>query len=350
MTPSRLRPVPVPFFVLSVLLSALALTLLLLAAAAAEAPAAADEPDGSPVIVAVGDIVCAGIGKGTVQPPPTSRSTRACRSDLVADLITEIDPDRFLAVGDLYYGKPTLDGFMAAYDVQFGHLKDITAPALGNHEYDVAGAEGYFAYFGAAAHPPHGYYSFRLGDWLLISLNSQICLRDGDCEPGTPQYQFLEQTLEENADAGCTLAYMHHPRYDWRPWQKWIRDDEGRTLYGGSEAEPLVPLWELLYEHRADVVVAAHNHLYQRWVPQDPYWNHDPDGIVQFTVGTGGALLYSLGIPPRPENLATTQNQAHGVLKVTLHDGSYDHEWASAAGQPEYSDEDTGIPCHEKEQ
>jgi acid phosphatase type 7 len=314
----------------------------------AQATAAADEGNGH-VVVAVGDLLCAGVGQGAVQPGPQSQSARGCRSDLVADLVDEIGPDRFLPLGDLYYGKPTLDGLLRSYDIQFGHLKDITSPAIGNHEYDVAGAEGYFAYFNdyfEQVDAVDGYYAFRLGDWLLIALNTQICLSEGDCLPGTDQYEFLEATLMANHDAGCVLAYGHHPRYDWRPFQKWIRDDDGRILYGGTSADPLAPLWEQLDDHGADVILAAHNHLYQRWAPQDADWNETEDGIVQFTVGTGGALLYPLGRPPQPDALEFTQNRAHGVLELTLREGSYDYRWVSAARQPVFSDEGASIPCN----
>lgn len=296
----------------------------------------ADAAERDPVIVAVGDLVCPHGSPG--------RGVRVCRSDLVANLITDIAPDRFLALGDLQYEDATLEKFRTFYDAQFGHLKDITAPVPGNHEYAQEGASGYFAYFGERAHPPGGYYSFDLGSWHLIALNSQICRSDPGCGPGTPQFEWLKDDLKANADADCTLAYMHHPRYDWRPWQKWIRDDEGQILYGGSETEPFVPFWRLLYRHAADIVLAAHNHVYQRWSPQDAHWNAVPGGIVQFTVGTGGRLLYPLGRPPRPENLEATQNDALGVVKLTLHDDAYTYEWMSAPRQPNYEDEGT-VAC-----
>jgi hypothetical protein len=153
-------------------------------------PAAAEDAGDPHVIVAVGDLVCAGVGQGAVQPRESSRSANACRSDLVADLIDEIDPDRFLPLGDLYYDKPSLDRLMRTYDVQFGHLKEISSPAIGNHEYDVAGAQGYFEYFedylDEVDATDDGYYAFRLGDWLLIALNTPICISGDDCAPGTP--------------------------------------------------------------------------------------------------------------------------------------------------------------------
>ena len=295
--------------------------------------AGATEQD--PVIVAVGDIACQSLTQG--------QGMGACRSGDVADLIREIDPDRFLALGDLQYSNGKLSEFLRVWDVQFGDLRGITMPAPGNHEYGTTDAAGYFAYFGAVANPPLGYYSFDLGDWHIVSLNSDICGDDPGCGPGTPQGDWLRADLEANAEATCTLAFMHHPRYDWRPFQKWIEDD-GTTQFGGSETEPLVPLWEAFADEGVDVVLVGHNHLYQRWAPQDAHGNAVADGTIQFTVGTGGRQLYPLGPPPMPQNLEATQNKSFGVLQMTLHADSYDFGWVSVPGEPVF--EDTGtVAC-----
>ena len=288
-----------------------------------------------PVIVAVGDIACQSLTQG--------QGRGACRSGEVADLIRELDPDRFLALGDLQYSNGKLSEFLRVWDVQFGDLRGITSPTPGNHEYGTTAAAGYFTYFGAAAHPPHGYYSFDLGEWHIVSLNSAICGDDPGCGPGTPQGEWLRADLEANADAACTLAFMHHPRYDWRPFQKWIVDD-GTTQFGGSETEYLVPIWDVLYAEGVDVVLGGNNHLYQRWEPQDADGNAVSDGTVQFTVGTGGRSLYPFGIPPMPENLDVTQNKAFGVLQMTLHTNSYDYGWVPVAGEPAFEDAGT-VAC-----
>ena len=129
------------------------------------------------------------------------------------------------------------------WDVQLGHLKPITAPAPGNHEYGTEGAQGYFDYFGAIANGPRGYYSFDLGAWHIVSLNSDICGDDPGCGPGTPQYEWLQADLRRSSDSACTLAFQHHPRYDWRPYQTWV-DDDGTTQYGGTETEPYVEMFD----------------------------------------------------------------------------------------------------------
>lgn len=293
-----------------------------------------------PVIVAVGDLAC--------QSLPQGQGTATCQSGRIADLIREIDPDRFLALGDLQYNNAKLSEILRVWDTQFGDLWDITSPAPGNHEYGTSGAAGYFEYFGERANPegddpPTGYYSFDLGEWHIVSLNSDACGDDPGCGPGTPQYEWLADDLAAHP-AGCTLAYMHHPRYDWRPWQKWV-DEDSTILYGGSEVKPLIPLWDLMYDEGVDVVLSAHNHIYQRWAPQDGRRNAVDDGAVQFTVGTGGRSLYPFGRPPQPDNLEVTQNDAYGLLQMTLHDASYSYEWVSAARQPAFEDAGT-VACN----
>jgi hypothetical protein len=292
----------------------------------ADPGAASDDP----VVVAVGDLACQTLTSG--------RGTATCQSGAVADLIRRIDPDRFLALGDLQYNNGKLSEFLRVWDTQFGDLKPITKPIPGNHEYGTPEAAGYFTYFGAGAHPPHGYYSFDLGSWHIVALNDELC-GDDRCAPGTPQHDWLVQDLAES-DSECTLAMIHPPRYDWRPWQKWV-DADDTTPNGGTSVDFLIPLWRVLHGAGVEAVLNGDNHLYQRWAPQDADGNRVAGGTVQFTVGTGGRLLYSYGIPPRPENLLVTQNEAFGVLKLTLHEDAYTYAWKSAPGQPRFEDRGT---------
>ena len=286
-------------------------------------------------MVATGDLACQTLTNGD--------GIATCESGAVANLIRRIDPDRFLALGDLQYNNGKLREFRRVWDVQFGSLRDITSPIPGNHEYGTTDAAGYFTYFGEVAAPPHGYYSFDLDNWHIIALNSAICWDDPGCGPGSPQHEWLLMDLAANANHDCTLAMIHHPRYDWRPYQKWVVDD-GTTLNGGYSTAPLVPFWEALYDAGVEAVLNGDNHLYQRWAPQDAHGNAVPGGTVQFTVGTGGRMLYPFGRPPRPENLERTQNRAFGVVKLTLHADSYTHEWVSAPHQAEYEDSGT-VAC-----
>jgi len=161
-----------------------------------------------PKIVAVGDIACQSFSQ--------SDGEGACRSDEVAALVTSMDVDGWLPLGDIQYSNGTLTEFQKVYDLQFGHLNAITYPAPGNHEYETPGAQGYFDYFGTRAHGPEGYYSFNLGTWHIVALNSDICRDDPGCGPGTPQYEWLRADLLAHDDAVCTLVFQHHPTFDWR--------------------------------------------------------------------------------------------------------------------------------------
>lgn len=304
---------------------------LLLVASAPAAPVQADDEDAI-TIAAVGDIACQSFSQ--------SDGEGACRSDEVADLITELDPDAFLPLGDIQYNKGALEQFLRVYDRQFGHLNGITHPTPGNHDYTTEGAQGYFDYFGPRAHGPEGYYSFDLGSWHLISLNSPICGDDPGCGPGTPQYEWLEADLAGDDDGGCTLAFQHQPVFDWRPWQKWV-DPDSDNPNGGSEVEHLRDLWRLMDREGVDVLLVGHNHIYHRWAPQHANGVRSQDGIRQFTVGTGGRSLYSFGKKPRPENLVAAQNKAFGVIELTLRDGAYDFRWVGLPTDPAFEDAGT---------
>ena len=290
---------------------------------------AAAPPPSDPVIAAVGDIACQSFSQ--------SDGEGACRSDEVAELITDLDPDAFLALGDIQYNNGKLTEFLKVYDKQFGHLDPITLPTPGNHEYGTEGAQGYFDYFGDRAHGPEGYYSTDLGTWHVVSLNSDVCRDDPGCGPGTPQYEWLADDLAANDEAACTLAFQHHPTFDWRQWQKFVDPDDPRPN-GGSENEMYLDMWRLMDDGGVDVLLVGHNHIYHRWAPQTVDGTRDVNGIRQFTVGTGGRSLYPLGKKPRPTNLLAVQNKAFGVLELTLRDGGYDYGWVGLPTDPAFRD------------
>jgi hypothetical protein len=282
-----------------------------------------------PVIAAVGDIACK-------NPPANNRSV--CQYDDVAAAIGARDYDRLLLLGDNQYEYGLYRDYVENYDAYFGELLPITAPAPGNHEYGDPGAAGYFRYFGQSAHG--GYYSFDLGSWHVISLDSTVCRAAGaECGPGSAQHEWLRGDLEAS-DAVCTLAYWHHPRFDWLKYQKadWAEDFELRR----SE-----PLWNLLYANDADVVLSGHNHNYSRWMPADTQGASDPDrGITQFIVGTGGRNLNGFGnFHTRPDIFVRGQSNAFGFLQLRLKPGGWDFRWISAPGQPSFVDRGTGT-CH----
>lgn len=261
--------------------------------------------------------------------------------DDVADMLYAWNLDKFLMLGDAQHENGLLEDYLTYYDSEFGKLLDITAPVPGNHDYywdweqfqlhdhPFAGSNGsgYFSYFGEIAHPPLGYYSFDIGSWHFIALNSDIVLNFDVTEVGSPAYEQNAWLINDLAthpekDYPGTIAFFHHPLYTW----------ESPSSPGWTSPE-LIPVWELLYAAGVDLVFNGHSHNYQRWAPQDPYGNYDPDGITQFIVGTGGYYLNELGHPPVPGNFVWGQDSQFGALKLKLSDGSYSFEYWSISGK-----------------
>jgi len=317
------------------LVIAVAVLALALASAAERHVPSARAGAHAPVIAAVGDIACK-------DPPKNNR--QVCRYDDVAATIERGDYDAFLVLGDVQYEYGRYKDFIENYDVYFHDLLPITYPAPGNHDYGTADAAGYFRYFGARAHGPRGYYSFDLGAWHIISLNSQKCPApyknyDVDvCGPGDTQYDWLAADLAAS-DAECTLAYFHHPRLSWIKWQNADWNDEGELR--------MDPIWDLLYGAGADVVLAGHEHLYQRYYPMDGDLNIDRErGIVQFIAGQGGESLQPGGHwNHRLVSLAASWDQGYGFLRLKLRAQGYDWRYMPARGQPIYVDEGSRA-CH----
>ena len=241
----------------------------------------------------------------------------ACDSDgdeATAALLDELE-GTILALGDVVYEDGNAREFARCYDPSWGRHRDRTRPVPGNHEYQTEGAAGYFDYFGAAAGTPGaGWYSFDLGDWHLIGLNSN-CDQIGGCEEGSPQLAWLRDDLATH-QADCTLAYWHHPRWS-----------------SGNEHGPVHmtdPLWRTVHDAGVDLVMGGHDHTYERFVPMDGDGAADPDGTVQFVVGTGGKGLYGFDsvLPTSAAHDAST----FGVLQLTLRMGTYDWEFIPVEG------------------
>jgi calcineurin-like phosphoesterase family protein len=286
-------------------------------------------------IAAVGDIACKN---------PPANNKHVCRYDDVSDLIAAGGYQAFLALGDNQYEAGSYPDYLQNYDAYFGRLLPITDPVPGNHEYGTAHAAGYFRYFGPIARGPDGWYSFELGGWHVIALNSAICspYTGAACDAGTPEYDWLRADLAShpNSQYPCTLAYWHHPVWDWEKYQNnhWVQS------YDYDRAKPF---WKLLYRAGADVVLSGHNHNYQRYAPMDGAGLSDPaHGIREFIVGTGGRNLNNLGSPSTmPPTFITGQSSSFGALSMTLRAGSYDWSFQTAAGSPLYADAGTAS-CH----
>jgi hypothetical protein len=232
-------------------------------------------------------------------------------------------PGTVFTAGDNAYGDGSDADYARYYAPTWGRHKARTRPCPGNHEYNTRGASGYFAYFGESAGPSgRGYYSYDLGDWHIVSLNSNI-----DMSAGSSQEQWLRADLAASTKS-CTLAYWHHPRFSAGP-------------HGSSTQSQGV--WQALYDAGAEIVIVAHDHNYQRFAPQTPDGRADLErGVREFVVGTGGNGHYRFGTPIA--NTEAWNVDTYGVLKFTLGPGTYSWEFIPIAGQT-FRDAGSGT-CH----
>jgi Calcineurin-like phosphoesterase len=241
--------------------------------------------------------------------------------------LLEDNPGTVMALGDLAYPNGTAEDFKC-YDTTWGRVKDRTRPAVGNHEFHSAGANYYFQYFGAAAGDAKtGYYSYELGAWHIVVLNSE-CAEIGGCWAGSPEEKWLRADLSAHP-VGCTLAYFHKPRFS-------------SGLNHGNDPE-VGAFWQALYDFNAELVVNGHDHDYERFAPQAPNGNADPKrGIREFVVGTGGKNLRKFGF--HKSNSEVRSNSTFGVLKLTLKPTGYDWKFIPQAGKS-FTDSGSGS-CH----
>lgn len=272
---------------------------------AAVAPAPPEEvPAPVPVLVGAGDIADCESGD----------------DERTAALLDTI-PGTVVTLGDNAYPEGREEDFRDCYAPSWGRHRERTRPSPGNHDYETRGAAGYFAYFGSlAGEPGRGYYSYDLGAWHVVSLNSESSLA-----PGSAQLRWLRDDLARHPTR-CALAYMHRPLFSSGP-------------HGGDP--DVRPLWEALHAAGVDVVLAGHDHLYERFAPQTPAGAADPAGIRQFVAGTGGKRLYSVAaVQPNSEVRWT---RSHGVLRLALEPDRYAWSFVPVSGS--FRDAGTS-PCH----
>jgi hypothetical protein len=300
---------------------------------AARSSAAAD-----PLIVAAGDIACdPGVswfngGKGT----PTD-----CQELATASLLA--GASAVLPLGDEQYNCGGASAFAQSYDPSWGQQKAISHPVAGNHEYWTSpgtdcssqpDAAGYYRYFGSAAgDPTKGYYSYDLGAWHIIALNSECgyVATVGGCGSGSPEETWLRNDLAAHSSAPCTLAYWHRPRF-------------AGTSSGGDTS--FNQFWVDLYAAHADVVLNGHAHWYERFAQQNPSGQADPNGIREFIVGTGGEESGSTPAQTLPNDQATASG-LFGVLKMTLHPGSYDWSFVRSPNSTSTFTDSGSTACHQ---
>ena len=332
------------FFRIFVLLAAVTLAAAVLALA---------EPLGRPAQAQVTSPQATLVGTGDIASCSHNRDYYTAR--LVNDTLATANASvTVFNLGDNAYPDGTAAQFRNCYDPTWGgsHLGertditlkvvnpliyDLTRPTVGNHEYHTAGASAYFDYFGAkAGDPTKGYYSYDVGGWHFVVLNSN-CAEVGGCGKQSLQGRWLKADLA-NHPASCTAASFHHP------------------LYTSSTADTTIvrPFWDTLYSAGADVILSGHAHYYERFLPQRPDGTLDPFyGLHEFVVGTGGAAPTNPMRFPRAANSVIDSEKenepgktAYGVLKLDIYAGSYAWEFLPIEGET-FTDSGTGR-CHGK--
>jgi hypothetical protein len=283
------------------------------------------------VIVAAGDIACGQASTGA-----------KCKEGATSDLIIAQNPAAVLALGDVQYECGEIADFNLHFDHTWGRFKSKIRPAIGNHEYNRGtncpnapdGAPGYWAYFGDASTPRQpgcpancqGYYSYDVGSWHIIALNS-VCSKAGGCQAGSPQEKWLRADMAAHPNT-CTLAYMHHPLFS-----------SGQI---GNQIA-VKDLWQAFYDNGGDVILVGHDHNYERFAPQTSDGQLDTKwGVQEFVVGTGGRNTSGQGTI-RPNSL-TRNFSTFGILKMVLRPTGYDWQFVPIAGSS-FTDSGTAN-CH----
>jgi hypothetical protein len=311
-----LRTLGVQEAVLKKLRSTLLASCVLVAVSVAGAGSASAQ---DPLMTGAGDISCDpkssyfrnGSGTGSGYGP-----SAYCKQLATSRLLS--DANVVYTLGDNQYEHASYSNFLASYNRSWGTYKFKTRPAIGNHEYGPGldclptrctpnlGEAGYFDYFGSRAGPrPAGYYSYDVGTWHVIVLNS-MCFAAGGCEAGSPQEQWLRSDLAANQSKKCVLAYWHHPPFS----------------SGQSRGNPTLydPFWRALHEARADVVLVGHDHVYERFGRQSYSGSASSTGPRQFMVGTGGKNIGKF-VTVQPNSQKRVR--AHGVLRLRLRPTDY---------------------------
>jgi hypothetical protein len=246
---------------------------------------------------------------------------------VTANLAQSLNPAAVLVLGDEQYNSGNPSDFLASYDKSWGSVKSLSRPVVGNHEYGTSGAGGYFGYFTTAATGGSsclskcgGYYSFDLGSWHIVALNTECTRIDGGvgCAAGSPQETWLRNDLAQHSNR-CTLAFGHRPRWS-------------SNSFASADITPLV---NDLVAAGVDVYAAGHSHSYERFNPQTASGAASPTDLAQLVIGTGGSFYTGFGtVVP---NSAVHKSNIFGVLKLTLHASSYDWSFVADPSTP-YAD------------
>jgi hypothetical protein len=386
-TRRRLTGIRLSFAAASLALLAVAgVTTTLSSTASTGLAGAASSNDPNQIMAAVGDIACEPNIPENNNTPVNFKCGGASVGNFMAETATAkqaagMHPNVVALLGDEQYEVGKYKDFLNSFDKTWGPLKALSKPAPGNHEYynyaksgeAAQNGVGYFSYFngvtggnpngGGIAGPDsmtnQGWYSYNVGSWHVISLNiecNSALFGTNGCTSGTgllaQETTWLTQDLASDT-AKCTLAYWHQPTFSaTTAGSKAATPGAGSQEGGAADA-----WWNLLYAADADLILNGHEHVYARFVPMDPAGNPDPtDGIRQITIGTGGESLDTLahstaGSFSNP-NVVTAEDDAYGVMKLRLGDGTYTWSFHPAAAGPNapanwngYQDSGTGT-CH----
>ena len=255
-----------------------------------------------------------------------TRTNDEATAKVLDSLVLQYPRGTVTPLGDLVYEEGTLELFRQCYGPSWGRFRSKTRPVVGSHEYEPSPeATGYFDYWngvgvkdGRAGPRGKGYYSWNPNSsWHVIVLNSNS--KYVSTRPGSAQDSWLAADLAANTRP-CIMALWHHPRF-YSHANLPLNPSPGYTKYP----------WDRLYAARADVILNASMHHYERFARQRPDGTADATGIRQFVVGTGGASGASFGaIRPNSEVRANVL----GVLTMTLGAGSYSWSYASIPSKP----------------
>ena len=284
----------------------------------ASAGTATSAPAASPTTTTAASVVFVGAG-----------DIADCRSEgdtQTAAILDALPGAAVFTLGDNAYEDGSLREYEDCFGPTWGRHRERTWPAPGNHEYRTAGAAGYFAYFGDRAGPDgRGYYAFELGGWRVYSLNSN-CEAIGGCGGGSSQLAWLRDDLA-NHPAACVLAYWHHPRYS-------------SSEHGSDDV--MDAAWDALVEARAELVLAGHDHAYERFAPMNASGDAAANGITSFVVGTGGRSHYGFE-EILPTSVARSTG-VWGVLELTLAPDAWSSRFVPVPGGT-FTDAASG-DCH----
>jgi hypothetical protein len=281
----------------------------------ADAPAELLAIAGASVLIGAGDIaVC-----GTRNDEATAAIVDSIlREDSVAKVA-----DAVFTVGDHVYPDGAAANWERCWKPSWGDsskriMRNIR-PTIGNHDLGSGFGEAYYALFGKnAGEKGKGFFSYDLGEWKVIGLNSEIVTNPAfSVDTRREQEAWLKKELEGNTKK-CTVAYFHRPRF---------------SSGGHSGDLRMTGIWNILYEGNVDLVINGHEHHYERFAPQTPAGLRDTvRGIAQIIVGTGGANLTGIRRPVQPNSLVRIEGH-YGVLKLTLGAEEYQHAFIDTQGR-----------------